>query len=49
MELTGLLAYGQENHLTVLLDSTERPDFPPCGGEVDYLTYGGLYREVSFW
>ncbi|HJD24601.1 MAG TPA: glycoside hydrolase family 2 protein [Firmicutes bacterium] len=47
VELTGLLAYGQENRLTVRLDSTERPDFPPCGGEVDYLTYGGIYREVS--
>lgn len=33
--------------LTVVVDSTERPDIPPFGGQIDYLTYGGIYREVS--
>ncbi|HIW74914.1 MAG TPA: glycoside hydrolase family 2 protein, partial [Firmicutes bacterium] len=46
-ELTDLLIFGRENRLEVRLDSTERPDFPPCGNVVDYLTYGGLYREVT--
>lgn len=36
-----------ENLLTVQVDSTERPDIPPYGYVVDYLTFGGLYREVS--
>lgn len=35
-----------ENLLTVHLDSTEREDVPPYGGRVDYLTFGGLYRDV---
>ncbi len=28
------------------LDSTERPDVPPNGNVVDYLTFGGIYRDV---
>lgn len=35
------------NMLTVVVDSTERDDIPPFGGQIDYLTYGGIYREVS--
>ena len=29
------------------VDSTERPDIPPFGYEIDYLTFGGIYREVA--
>lgn len=47
VELSDLLTYGEENTLLVRVDSTERTDFPPCGNVVDYLTYGGIYREVS--
>ena len=36
-----------ENVLAVEVDSTERPDIPPFGNLVDYLTFGGIYREVS--
>lgn len=36
-----------DNLLTVRLDSTERSDIPPFGHVVDYLTFGGIYREVS--
>lgn len=35
------------NEITVIVDSTERDDIPPFGGQIDYLTYGGIYREVS--
>ncbi len=35
-----------ENVLEVWLDSSERPDVPPNGNVVDYLTYGGIYREA---
>ena len=31
----------------VQLDSTERADIPPFGHEIDYMTFGGIYREVS--
>jgi beta-galactosidase len=36
-----------ENSLFVMVDSTERSDIPPFGFVIDYLTYGGIYREVS--
>lgn len=36
-----------ENWLTVKVDSTEREDIPPFGYLVDYLGYGGIYREVE--
>ena len=31
----------------VQVDSTERTDIPPFGDEIDYMTFGGIYREVS--
>ncbi|MCL2512287.1 MAG: glycoside hydrolase family 2 protein [Oscillospiraceae bacterium] len=34
------------NILAVKLDSTERKEIPPFGHVVDYLCYGGIYREV---
>jgi beta-galactosidase len=46
-ELTPHLDWDGENVLAVDVDSTERPDIPPFGYEIDYLTFGGIYREVS--
>ena len=46
-ELTEHLHTDAENILTVQVDSTERADIPPFGHEVDYLTFGGIYREVA--
>ena len=46
-ELTPHLQWHGDNVLTVHLDSTERSDIPPFGYEVDYMTFGGIYREVS--
>ena len=46
-ELTPHLDWKGENVLAVDVDSTERPDIPPFGYEIDYLTFGGIYREVS--
>lgn len=34
------------NLLCVELDSAERKEIPPFGNVVDYLVYGGIYREV---
>jgi beta-galactosidase len=46
-ELTPHLKLGAENVLAVQVDSTERPDIPPFGGNIDYLTFGGIYRDVQ--
>ena len=45
-EITELVNYGGDNLIAVRLDSSENPDIPPFGFVIDYLTYGGLYREV---
>ncbi len=44
-DITDLLNDG-ENVIAIRVDSRERPDVPPFGGVVDYLCYGGIYREV---
>ncbi len=36
-----------DNWLSVVVDESENPDIPPFGGVVDYLGYGGIYREVE--
>src|SRR3974390_882251 len=46
-ELTKHLRKDAENVLVVQLDSTERADVPPFGFEIDYMTFGGIYREVA--
>jgi len=46
-ELTPQIDWPGDNVLAVELDSTERADIPPFGGEIDYLTFGGIYRDVA--
>ena len=46
-DLTPHIDFAGENVLVVDVDSTERPDIPPFGYQIDYLTFGGIYREVS--
>ncbi len=46
-ELTDHLRYGGDNLLVIRVDSREQQDIPPFGFVIDYMTYGGLYREVS--
>ena len=41
-----LSSSGKENVLAVKLDSRESLDVPPFGHAIDYLTYGGIYRDV---
>ena len=45
VEITDYVHTG-ENIVAVKLDTTENPEVPPFGFVIDYLTYGGLYREV---
>jgi beta-galactosidase len=46
VELTDHLQWDADNVLAVKVDSTERADIPPFGGRIDYLTFGGIYRDV---
>ncbi len=46
-ELTSDINWTGDNVLAVEVDSTERKDIPPFGNLVDYLTFGGIYRDVS--
>ncbi|MDQ2730035.1 MAG: glycoside hydrolase family 2 protein [Armatimonadota bacterium] len=46
VDLTGKVHGGSEALVAVRVDSTERPDIPPFGFVVDYLTFGGIYRDV---
>lgn len=46
-ELTDHIHWTSENVIAVKVDSTERADIPPFGYQIDYLTFGGIYREVS--
>ena len=47
VELTDALDYGGETLLAIRVDSREQQNIPPFGYVIDYMTYGGLYREVT--
>ena len=46
-DLTDCIVFGSENTVTVRLDTREELNIPPFGFVIDYLCYGGLYREVT--
>jgi beta-galactosidase len=46
-DLTPHVDFVGENVLVVDVDSRERADIPPFGYQIDYLTFGGIYREVA--
>lgn len=48
-DITDAVRYGEVNHLFLKVDSTERNDIPPFGYIVDFLTYGGIYRDVFLY
>lgn len=35
------------NHIKIVVDSRESLNIPPFGLVIDYLTYGGIYRDVT--
>ena len=45
-ELTEALVPGQYAWVSIRVDSRETLDQPPFGYVIDYMTYGGLYRDV---
>ena len=46
VNLASWLMFGEENVLVVKVDSRESINVPPFGKVIDYMTYGGIYREV---
>lgn len=38
-----------ENRMVLMVDSHERDDIPPNGSTVDFLIYGGIYRDVTLY
>lgn len=46
VNITDYVNWDGDNIISVRLDCTENPEIPPFGFIIDYLTYGGLYREV---
>jgi len=46
VDISRLINCGEDNLVCVKLDCTENPAVPPFGHVIDYLTYGGLYREA---
>lgn len=34
------------NILSIKVDGSENPEIPPFGGQIDYLTYAGIYRDI---
>ena len=45
-DITDQLKYGEDNVITVKVNSNEDIDQPPFGFAIDYMTYGGIYRDV---
>lgn len=46
VDLTDFLNYDAENLLVLKADSRENLNIPPFGYVIDYMTYGGIYRDV---
>lgn len=47
VDITEHVRLGGENTIDVRLDTRESLNVPPFGFVIDYLCYGGLYREVT--
>lgn len=46
IDITEELRFGEDNILVIKVDSREDINIPPFGFVVDYMTYGGIYRDV---
>lgn len=49
IELPGFTEESSRIMLEVVVDSTERREVPPFGNMIDYLTFGGIYRDVFLY
>lgn len=46
VDISTYLEFGKNNFVSVRLDCRETLNQPPFGHVIDYMTYGGIYREV---
>ena len=46
LDITDAIKLGEDNLLVVKLDSRENLNIPPFGNVIDYMTFGGIYRDV---
>lgn len=46
VDVTKYLLYGQANIVVLKVDTRESLNIPPFGFVIDYMTFGGVYREV---
>lgn len=46
VDISDYLIYGKDNVLVLRVDSRENLNIPPFGFVIDYMTFGGVYREV---
>ena len=46
LDISNQLKYGENNVIAVKCDSRESLIVPPFGFVIDYMTYGGIYRDV---
>lgn len=46
VDITHVAEYGNQNLITVYCDSREQNNQPPFGFVIDYMTFGGIYRDV---
>jgi len=46
-DITDYINEDGENSLVIYVDSRERKDIPPYGYVIDYLLFGGIYRDVK--
>ncbi|MBQ3110844.1 MAG: DUF4982 domain-containing protein [Clostridia bacterium] len=47
LDITDHLLFGEDNVISVRVDSTQHKDIPPEGYQVDYCVFGGIVRNVS--
>ncbi len=46
IDISDKVRFGEDNVLAVRVDSRETLNTPPFGFVIDYMTYGGIYRDV---
>ena len=49
LNITPYITYDDDNTIVVKVDSREREDIPPFGNVIDYLTFGGIYRDAYLY
>ncbi len=46
LDITDYVELSSDNEILVRVDSRESLNIPPFGNVIDYMTYGGIYRDV---